>query len=176
MQREQVHDAEPAAGPAQHRRQVQPAQVPVAGDPPERRPDGAAGLRGCPVRAGLADEQQDRDGDRDGRQPERDRGAAPADRGDQRRADDRDDDRPDVAAGDVGADREAAPLRRELLGQQAVADRMLGRSADPRHDVRDRERREARRERLEREPAAEQEPADSRAGGAARRPGSGRRS
>ena len=46
------------------------------------------------------------------------------------------DDGPDVAAGDVGADREAAPLRRELLGEQAVADRVLRRAADPRQDVR----------------------------------------
>ena len=38
--------------------------------------------------------------------------------------------RPDVAAGDVGADGEAASLDRELLGEQAVADRVLWRTAD----------------------------------------------
>jgi len=31
----------------------------------------------------------------------------------------------------TAADREPAPIRRELLGQQAVADRMLRRPADP---------------------------------------------
>ena len=93
--------------------------------------------------------------------PKHDRGTTPADGRDQRRTDDGDDDRPDVPAGDVRADREAATFRRELLGQQAVAHGVLGRPADPRHDVRDRERREARRERLERESATEQDPADA---------------
>ena len=44
---------------------------------------------------------------------------------DQRRPDDGDEDRPDVAAGDVGTDREPASLRRVLLGEQPVADRVL---------------------------------------------------
>ncbi len=95
----------------------------------------------------------------DGRQAEHDRGAAPADRGDQRHADEGHDHRPDVAAGDVGADREASPLRRELLGQQAVADRVLRRAADPRQDVGDGEGQEPAGQRLGREPAAEQDPA-----------------
>jgi hypothetical protein len=37
---------------------------------------------------------------------------------------------------------EPAALGRELLGQQAVADRVLWRAADPRHDVGDAERQE----------------------------------
>ena len=90
---EQVHDAEPSPAAAEHRREVEPAQVVVAEDAPERRADGAAGARRRPVRATLADEDQDRDGDRDRRQPERDRRAAPADRGDERHADEGDDDR-----------------------------------------------------------------------------------
>ncbi len=61
--------------------------------------------------------------------------------------------RADVAAGDVGADREAAPLGRELLGEQAVADRVLRRAADARRDVRDGERDEAGGQGLGREPA-----------------------
>ena len=72
------------------------------------------------------DEQEDQDRDCDGRQSEEDGRTPPPDSGDERRPDDRDDDRADVAAGDVGADGEAASLRRELLGQQAVADRVLG--------------------------------------------------
>jgi pyruvate,water dikinase len=44
---------------------------------------------------------------------------------DQAVADDRNGDGADVPAGDMGTDRKAAPLGRELLGQQAVADRVL---------------------------------------------------
>ena len=86
---------------------------------------------------------------------------APADGGDERHADDRHDDGADVAAGDVGADGEAAPLRRELLGQQAVADRVLRRAADARRDVRDREGQEVGGQRLGRHPATEQDPAEA---------------
>ncbi len=68
-------------------------------------------------------------------------------------------DRPDVAAGDVGADREAPAVLRELLGEQPVADRVLRRSADPRRDVDDGKRRERGGSGLGREAAAEQDPA-----------------
>ena len=55
-----------------------------------------------------------------------------------------DDDRADVAARDVGGDRGPDPARRELLGEQRVADRVLRRAADPRDDVRDGEPGERR--------------------------------
>ena len=84
---------------------------------------------------------------------------APVERRDQRDADQRHDHRADIAARDVGADREPAPFGRELLGEQAVADRMLGRAADPPDDVGDRERDEVGRERLDRDAAAEHDPA-----------------
>jgi hypothetical protein len=62
------------------------------------------------------------------------------------RADDRqDEDGAHVPARDVRADREPATCRRELLGEQAVADRVLRRPADTREDVGHRERYEARR-------------------------------
>ena len=77
----------------------------------------------------------------DRRDPEDDRRRPPAEGAISAAPDERHDHRADVAAGDVGADREAAPLRRELLGEEAVADRVLRRPADPRHDVDDRERR-----------------------------------
>ena len=38
---------------------------------------------------------------------------------------------PDVPTGDVRADREPTPLGRELLGEEAVPDRVLRRAADP---------------------------------------------
>ena len=59
------------------------------------------------------------------------RRAAPADRRDERRPDERDNHRPDIAARDVGADREPAPLRRELLGEETVPDRVLWGTSDP---------------------------------------------
>ncbi len=129
----------------------------IAGDPPERRAHGTARPGRGSVRAALADEEQDEDGHGDGRQTESDRRASPADREDQRRSDHRDDDGPDISASDVCADREPASFGRELLGQQAVADRMLRRPADARGDVRDGECGERRRERLSHEPAAEQQ-------------------
>ena len=159
-QREQVHDAEAATAAAEDRGQVDPARSRVAQDRPERLPDAAPGDgrgRSAPVsrtRMRIASAIDDR------RDPEeRRRPSASRRRDDQPRPGEGDDDRPDVAAGDVGADREAAPLRRELLGQQAVADRMLRRATDPRQDVDDRERREAESPAPGREPAAEQEAA-----------------
>ena len=50
---------------------------------------------------------------------------------------DRHDHRADVAAGDVGADGEAPPLGWELLGEEAVPDRMLRRATDAGDDVRE---------------------------------------
>ncbi len=57
-QDEQVHHAEPAAAAAEDRGEVEPEQVAVVGDPPERRPDAAARDGRGPVGAGLADEQR----------------------------------------------------------------------------------------------------------------------
>ena len=159
-EREQVHDPEAAPAAAQRGGEVEPAQVAVAEDPAERRPDGPAREGRRTVGAALAHEEQDEDRDGDGRQPERDRGAPPAVDRDDRDADERHDHGPDVATGDVRADGETAPFGRELLGQQPVADRVLGRATDARRDVRDGEGREAVGERLEREPATEQDPAD----------------
>ena len=130
-------------------------------DPSERVADAAAGDGRGPVGAALADEQQDRDRDERSpaspntidapRQPTAAMSGTPMTR---------DDDRADVAAGDVGADREPAPLGRELLGEQAVADRVLRRAADPRHDVGMANVSEAGGERLGREPATEQQAAE----------------
>ena len=140
--------------------EVDPAQVAVAEDRRKAVADAAAGDGGGAVGAGLADEQEDREGDEDRRDAEQ-RSTTPrqpmrAMSGAPRSADD---DRPDVAAGDVGADREAAPILWELLGEQAVADGMLRRAADPRRDVGDRERGEGLGECLGDEAAAEQDPA-----------------
>ena len=77
----------------------------------------------------------------------------------QRHAEQRDDDRADVAAGDVRGDREPAAVGRELLGEEAVADRVLRRAADARQDVGHGERQEAGGERLGDEPAPEQQAA-----------------
>ena len=74
--------------------------------------------------------------------------------------DDRDHDRPDVAAGDVGADGEAPTFRRELLGEEAVADRDAAGAADPRRPRWPRRTSGTRsRQRLGDEAAAEQETA-----------------
>ena len=82
-------------------------------------------------------------------------------------ADERHEHRPDVAAGDVGADREAAPLGRVDVGQQGVADRVLRAGAD----AGDADRGQQLADRLRQ--AAEQQPVRTRA---ARRPaGSGAR-
>ncbi len=126
-EREQVDDAEPAATATEGRRQIQPAQVAVGKDVAKRRADGPAGASGRAIGAALTDEDEDEDGDDDGRYPEEDRCATPADGRDERRTDERDHDGADVAARDVGADREPAPLGRELLREQAVADRVLRR-------------------------------------------------
>ena len=176
-QREEVDDAEPAAAAAERRGQVQPAAGRGRGGS-ARTPTGPSRSRRAAARSVPRSRTNSRIriADRDGRQPEDDRRAAPADRGDQRHADERDDDGPDVAAGDMGADREPAPLGRELLGQQAVADRMLGRPADPRRDVRDGVRHEARRERRSARTRHRTGSRRSRAAGGARRPGSARRS
>ena len=72
-QREQVDDAETAPAAAERGGQVQPEQVAVVEDPSEGRADRPARDGGRPVRAALADEQEDEDPDRDGRQPEHDR-------------------------------------------------------------------------------------------------------
>ena len=74
--------------------------------------------------------------DEHGRDAEQHERPAPADAGDEPRAEQRHDHRPDVAARDVGTDGEAAALRGELFGQQPVADRMLGRAADAGDDQR----------------------------------------
>ena len=148
---------EAAATAAQHGRQVQPAQVAVGEDGPERVAGAPRGDGRGPVRAALADEQQDRDRDEHGRDAEDDRGAAPARERDERHADHRHDDRAEIATRDVGTDRESASLGRELLGQQAVADRVLRRTTDPRDDIRDGEGEEAAGQRLGREPATEQQ-------------------
>ena len=175
-EREEVDHTEAAPAAAERRGEVEPAQVAVAQDPPERLADAAARQRRRPVRAALADEEQDRDADRDGRQPEHDRGAAPADRRDERNADQCHDHRANVPARDVGADREAAPFGRELLGQQAVADRVLRRAADARRDVRDGEASGSRWP--EPGPPSRHRTGSrrTRAAGGARRSASGRRS
>src|SRR3989304_3717142 len=64
-----------------------------------------------------------------GGEPDQAARPAPADTGDQPRPEERDGDGAHVAARDVGADGEAAPVGRGLLGQQAVAGR--GRRAPP---------------------------------------------
>ena len=99
----------------------------VAEDRRERVPDRAVGDGRLPVHACLPDEHQDRERDDDRRDAERHHHQPPAERGDHRRPDDCHDDGPDIAAADVGADREATPVLGELLGQQPVADRMLRR-------------------------------------------------
>ncbi len=143
---EDVDHAQPAAAAAEHRRQVQPAQVAIEPDRPEGVPHPARGHGRRAVAARLADEGHDAQRDEHGRDAEEDERPAPAPAGDQPGAEQRHDDRPDVAASDVGADGEAPTLRRELLGQQAVADRVLGRSADACHDQATTEGHDARRQ------------------------------
>ena len=158
-EQEQVDDAEPSAAATKHRREVQPAQVAVAEDPPDRVADIAAGDGSRPVRAALADQREDRDRGDGREQPEHDRRAAPAEGGKQRHADQRDDDRADVATGDVRGDREPTAMGRELFGEEPVADRVLRRPADPGQHVGHGEGQEAGGECLGDEPAAEQQPA-----------------
>ena len=133
--------------------------VGVAEDRPEGLADAAVGHGRGLVVAALLDEEEDSQGNHDRRDPEQHDGLAPAEVGDEPRPEDRHDDGPEVPAGDVGADREPAPVLRELFGQQPVADRVLRRPADPRHDVDRGKRREGRRRRLGREAAAEEDPA-----------------
>ena len=134
-QREQVDDAEPATAAAEHRGEVDPAVVGVAEDvrnASRTLPWAIAARRSTPLsrtNSRIASAM------RTAGIPNKTTTHAPAEGRDQRRADERDDDRSDVAAADVGADRKAAPLLGKLLGQQAVADRVLRRAADPRRDV-----------------------------------------
>ena len=157
-QHEEVDDTQPSPAPAQDRGQVQPAQVAVVGNRPVGVPHAPGGDGGGPISAALADEQEDRDRDRERREPEHDRRAAPAEHDDDRRPDDRHDDRADVSTRDVGADREAPPLWRKLLGQEAVAHGVLRRATDAGQDVRGREGGKAGRERLGDESPAEEQP------------------
>ena len=70
-QREQVDDPEPAAAAAEDRRQEHPAQVAVGEDVAERVEAAATGTGSSPVRAALADERQDPEGDHDRRRRRR---------------------------------------------------------------------------------------------------------
>ena len=137
-QGEQVHHPEPAPAAAEHRGEVQPAQVGSrAGSAPKAErtlPPATAAARSVPrsrtnsriaMAMTMAGSPKTIDAPR---QPTAAMSGTPIER---------DHHRADVAAGDVRADREPAPLRRELLGEQAVADRVLLRAADPRQDVRD---------------------------------------
>ena len=99
--------------------------VRVANDRSERFADAAMGHRRRPILAGLADEEQDGQGDDDGRDAEHDDRTTPAEVGHQPRASDGDDHGTQVPAGNVSGDREPAAVLRELLRQEAVADRML---------------------------------------------------
>ncbi len=170
-EREQVHDAQAAPAATEDRREEQPAQVAVGDDPAQSVPAAAAGDSRGPVRAAFADERQDAQSDQGRGHAEHDRHAAPAERGEHRRPDDRDDDRAQVPAGDMGADRKPAAGRRELLGEEAVPDRVLRRPTDPGEDRRDRERDEVVGQRRGREPATEHEAAQAQQPAAGHAPG-----
>ena len=84
---------------------------------------------------------------------------APADAGDQPRAEQRHGNRAHVAAGDVRRNGKAATVLGKLLGQQSVAHRVLRRAADTRRDIGRGKAAKGGRKCLGRKATAEDEPA-----------------
>ena len=113
--------------------------VAVAEHGAERIANGSVAECRRAVDAALPDEEQDREGDDDRRDAEEHDDPAPPEQLDQPGSEDGNDDRSDVPAADVGADRKAASRLRKLFREQSVPDWMLRRPAHPRQDVDGRE-------------------------------------